>query len=99
MPTITRKSMKDDQYMYILIHLKNNQTITNINNLNLNISTMQTIAPKQSQTPAPAPHITTETHIWLQIEGPTPVARTHKHPVAQERFKLSFSISLMLFYQ
>jgi hypothetical protein len=39
------------------------QTITNINNLNLNTSTMQTITPEQSQTPTSAPHTTTKTHI------------------------------------
>lgn len=45
------------------------QTITNIDNINLNISTMQTIAPEQSQTSASTPDITPETHIWLQIDG------------------------------
>jgi len=69
-------TMKDNQYMHPLIHLENNKTITNINNLNLNTSTIQTIAPKQLSNTSALP-ITPETRIWLQIEGPSAVARTH----------------------
>jgi hypothetical protein len=97
MPTLTKIAMKDNQYVYSLIHLENNKTITNIDNLNLNISTMQTIAPEQSQTPTSTPHITTETHIWLQIEGLEAVARTHAL-VARDRFELQSSIYSAYFY-
>jgi hypothetical protein len=71
------KNVNERQPTRVFFDSFGEQTITNIAYLNLNISTMQTIVPEQSQTPAPAPHTTTETHIWLQIEGPTPVARTH----------------------
>ena len=80
MPTLTRMPMKDNKYVRSSIHLENKH-----------ISTMQTIAPEQSQIPVP-PAITPETHIWLQIEGPNTVARTHAL-AARDRFEPQSSIS------